>query len=152
MDLSPRRSPSTMCWVLAGVLVVLGCDRAVTGDPEAASGQPQQSERLSEGCDYVLQADAFCRVYEGAASLHGPNSLWCEFGVEEFRSGRVTNQYIRGIVAKGTRIRLGRAVINDLGTHTVILHYGMIEDGPYAGTKVLINPLMDDLPAWLKAP
>lgn len=137
------------CLLIGVGIICSSCRKETVRSLKDVSDQPQYLKGLKPDAEYVLRADAFYRVYEGKASLHGPNSLWCDFSVSDFQSGMVTNQYVKGIITKGTTIQFKKAVVNDLSTHTVILYYAIVQAGKYQGQEVLINSLVDDLPTWL---
>lgn len=113
------------------------------------SEQHQYLSGLKVGMVYTLQKDVFYRVYEGDASLHPPHTLRCDFGIDEFRRGQVTNRYVRDTLPMGTRIRFRRAVVDELITHNVILHFAEVLDGKHHGQEVLINDLVDVPMTWL---
>jgi hypothetical protein len=137
-------------WVLLGIVVFFcGCRDDTMPSRKDVSDRPEHLKGLKAHAEYALQGDAFYRVYEGKVSLHPPGSLWCDFTIEAYRNGRVTNEYVKGVLPKGIRLRFEKALVNDLSTHTVILYYAVVLNGEYQGQEVLINSLVDDLPTWL---
>ena len=147
-----RDVPFRACLIIGISLFIFSSCREdrTARTPKDVSRQPKYSKGLTVDAEYQLMSDAFFRVYEGKNSLHGPNSVWCNFSVADFRSGGVHDKYVKGVVLKDTRIKYERAIVNDLETHTVILYYALIQSGDYKGSEVLINDLVGDVHSWLK--
>jgi hypothetical protein len=138
------------CLLLGLAVLSSGCHEGKKAPLKDVSDQTQYLNGLKTHADYTLQETVFYRVYENKASLQPANSLWCNFTIDEYTSGRVANQYVKGIIPKGTRLRFEHAFVEDLTTHTIILYYAVVLDGDHRGEEVLINSLTDNLSTWLR--
>lgn len=134
---------------VAGIVICQRCNRMPMPYERDISDQPQYLNGLIVGGDYELSRDVFVCCVEGDASLHPPHSLWCEYGIGEYRDGLVTNQFVKDVLEKGNRLRFRRAVLVDFITHTVIDYYAVLLTGKHRGQEVLINFLTDDPLTWL---
>lgn len=130
--------------------IVSGCGKEKIRPSKDVSAHSEYSKGLKVGTKYQLTSNVFYRVYEGNASLHGENSLWCDLTIDAYRSGTATNQYVKGVVTQGTEVEFEKAIVNDLSTHTVILYYAIVRSGEFNGKQVLINSLVENRTAFLR--